>query len=120
MFDYSKRYEIYYGGAGSGKSIFVSQKLFIKALNSKRKILVIRKVGRTLKDSVFQLFLDLLSQFQIKEQCKINLSTFTIELPNGSIFLFKGLDDSEKIKSITNITDIWIEEATELLPLYLV
>ena len=114
LFDYSRRFEVYYGGAGSGKSIFVSQKLFIKALNDKRKVLVIRKVGRTLKDSVFQLFLDLLDKFQIREQCKINLTTFTIELPNGSILLFKGLDDSEKIKSITNITDIWIEEATEL------
>lgn len=30
------------------------------------------------------------------------------------MFLFKGLDDSEKIKSITDITDIFCEEATEL------
>lgn len=40
----------------------------------------------------------------------------TIELPNGSSFLLKGLDDPEKIKSITGITDCWIEEATELIP----
>ena len=46
--------------------------------------------------------------------CKVNLTTYTITLPNGSIFLFKGMDDSEKIKSITDITDIWCEEATEL------
>lgn len=38
----------------------------------------------------------------------------TIELPNGSLFIFKGLDDSEKIKSISGISDIVIEEATEL------
>ena len=25
--DYSKRYEVYYGGAGSGKSVFLGQKL---------------------------------------------------------------------------------------------
>ena len=31
------------------------------------------------------------------------------------MFLFKGMDDSEKIKSITDITDIWCEEGTELL-----
>ena len=35
-------------------------------------------------------------------------------MPNDSILLFKGLDDPEKIKSITGITDIWCEEATEL------
>ena len=43
------------------------------------------------------------------------MSNYTIKLPNGSMFLFKGLDDSEKIKSITDITDIFCEEATELL-----
>ena len=42
------------------------------------------------------------------------MSNYTIKLPNGSMFLFKGLDDSEKIKSITDITDIFCEEATEL------
>ncbi len=114
VFDYSHNTEVYYGSAGSGKSYFIAQKLLIKALNDKRKILVIRKVGRTIKDSVFQLFLDMLSLFQIKQDCKINLSIFSIELPNGSIILFKGLDDSEKIKSITDITDIWVEEATEI------
>lgn len=112
--DYSKRYEVYYGGAGSGKSVFVCQKLLVKACRSKRKILVIRKYGTTLKDSVFQLFLDMLSKWGLYEYCKINLSSYTITLPNGSMFLFKGLDDSEKIKSITDITDIWCEECTEL------
>lgn len=112
--DYSRRYEIYYGGAGSGKSVFVAQKLIYKACASKRKVLVIRKYGTTLRDSVFQLFMDTLSKWQLLQYCRINLSNYTITLPNGSMFLFKGLDDSEKIKSITDITDIFCEEATEL------
>ena len=49
--DNSKRYEIYYGGAGSGKSYFVATKLVYKALTDKRKILVLRKVGRTTTNS---------------------------------------------------------------------
>ena len=112
--DYSNRYEVYFGGAGSGKSVFVCQKLIIKACCSKRKILVIRKYGTTLKDSVFDLFLGMLSKWKILPYCKVNMSNYTIKLPNGSMFLFKGLDDSEKIKSITDITDIFCEEATEL------
>lgn len=60
LFDYSKRYEVYYGSAGSGKSVWVCQKLLVKALQEKRKILVIRKVGRTVKQSVFQLLIDTL------------------------------------------------------------
>ena len=42
------------------------------------------------------------------------MSTYTITLPNESVLLFKGLDDPEKIKSITDITDIWCEEVSEL------
>lgn len=114
LFDYSCRYQIFYGGAGSGKSHYVFQKVIIKALQSKRKVLVIRKVARTLKDSCFQMVCDTLSKFQLLNSCRVNNSTFTIELPNGSVFLFKGLDDSEKIKSVAGITDIVIEEATEI------
>lgn len=112
--DYKNRYEVYYGGAGSGKSVFICQKLIVKACMSKRKILVIRKYATTLKDSVFQLFLDTLSKWQLLPYCDVNHSTYRIKLPNGSLILFKGLDDSEKIKSITDITDIWAEECTEL------
>ena len=116
LLDYSNRYEVYYGGAGSGKSHFVFQKIIVKALNDKRKVLVIRKVARTLKDSVFQMTLDTLTKFRLLDLCQINRTTYTIDFPNGSQFLFKGIDDGgEKIKSITNITDIVIEEATELV-----
>lgn len=114
LLDYSKRYSILYGGAGSGKSVFLAQMLIVKACRSKRKVLVIRKVAATLKDSVFDLVCTYLKKWQLYEKCTVNLSTYTITLPNGSIFLFKGLDDREKIKSITDITDIWCEEATEL------
>lgn len=111
--DFTKRYEVYYGGAGSGKSYFVAQKLVIKALRDRRKVLVLRKVGRTVKNSVFQLILDTLDLLQIKDKCKINKTDFSIELPNGSVFLCSGLDDPEKIKSIAGLTDAWLEEATE-------
>lgn len=112
--NYDKRYEVYYGGAGSGKSVFLAQKLLVKACKSKRKVLVIRKFATTLRDSVFQLIVDMLKKWKLYEHCTINQSTYTIILPNESVFLFKGLDDSEKIKSITDITDIWVEEASEI------
>lgn len=58
--------------------------------------------------------LDTLAAFKILSLCKVNNTTFTITLPNDSLILFKGLDDSEKIKSVAGITDIVIEEATEI------
>lgn len=111
--DYSYRYNVFYGGAGSGKSHFVAQCLVFKALKEKRKILVLRKIGRTTASSTFSLILSTLAQFQILERCRVNRTNFSIELPNGSCFLCMGLDDPEKIKSIVGITDAWLEEATE-------
>lgn len=112
---YDKRFEVYYGGAGSGKSVFITQKLLYKYLNmSNRKCLIVRKVDATLRDSCFALFKDIISQWGIYDMCKINKTDMTIELPNGSVFLFKGLSDRERIKSIANISDIWIEESTEI------
>lgn len=113
--DYSKRFEVYYGGAGSGKSVFVTQKLLYKLLRyPNRKLLVTRLVGNSLRDSCFALFKSMLGDWGIYEDCKINKTDLTIELPNGSVILFKGLDDEEKIKSIADITDIWVEECTEI------
>lgn len=111
--DYAHRYEIYYGGAGSGKSVFIAQKLILKALAEKRRILIVRKYATTLKDSVFDLIISILKRWGIYKFCKVNLSNYTITLSNESVILFKGLDDEEKIKSILDITDIWMEEATE-------
>lgn len=111
--DYDTRITVLYGGAGSGKSFFGVQKTIIKALKFKRKVLVVRKVGATLKSSIWALFIEILTD--IKGAIKsINKSELQIELVNGSVIIFKGLDDPEKIKSIQGITDILIEEATEL------
>ena len=111
--DWEKRYMVFYGGAGSGKSYAIAQILVYKALKSKRKILVLRKVNRTTKNSTFQLLLDTLDRFKILNLCNINKTDFSIILPTGSMFLCMGLDDPEKIKSITGLTDAWLEEATE-------
>lgn len=77
-------------------------------------MLVIRKVGTTIKDSTFALFLETLSKWNLHSLCVVNNSTYSITLPNKSVILFKGLDDREKLKSITGITDIWVEEASEI------
>lgn len=113
--DYGTRVNVFYGGAGSGKSYFVMQKIILKALDSQRKVLIVRKVGATLKESVWSLTLELIHTGGLTPAVKqINKSDLTIEFLNGSVLLFKGLDDSEKIKSINGITDIVIEEATEI------
>ncbi|WP_338627515.1 PBSX family phage terminase large subunit [Clostridium baratii] len=113
--NYSKRFNVFYGGAGSGKSHFVVQKLILKYLKyPNRKCLVVRKTSATLRESIFALFKSVIGDWQLYEQCKVNKTDMTIELPNGSSFIFKGIDDPEKIKSIANIDDIIVEECTEI------
>lgn len=112
--DYRYSTVIHYGSASSGKSYFIAQKLLLKAMiDDGRRILVIRKVGTSLRDSVWGMFKYLVSRLPA-DAYTINKSEYTITLINGSEFLFKGLDDPEKIKSIIDVSDIFIEEATEL------
>ncbi|WP_080875558.1 PBSX family phage terminase large subunit [Oceanobacillus timonensis] len=116
LFDYSHFTEVHYGGASSGKSHGVVQKVILKALKSwsePRKILFTRKVAATIKDSIFEDVKSCLSDFGILDYCKINMTDYRIELPNGAVFLFKGMDNPEKIKSIKGISDVVMEEATE-------
>lgn len=116
LFDYDTFTEVHYGGASSGKSHGVFQKIVIKALKDwkkPRKILVLRKVGATVRDSVFADVQATLSYFGILNMCKVNMSAFRIELPNGAEFIFKGMDNPEKIKSIKGISDVVMEEASE-------
>ena len=80
--NYNSRFNVFYGGAGSGKSHFVFQKLILKYLKyGNRKCLVVRKVSNTLRDSCFALVKSILSDWQLYEQCKINKTDLTIELP---------------------------------------
>ncbi len=113
--NYDLRFNVFYGGAGSGKSHFVIQKMIYKYLKyGNRKCLVIRKVGNTLRDSVFALFKSVLADWHLYEHVEIRETLLTIKFPNGSEIIFKGLDDEQKIKSIANIDDIVIEECTEI------
>lgn len=116
LYDYSNFTEVHYGGASSGKSHGVVQKVVLKALgdwNKPRKVLFLRKVATTVKDSIFEDVISCLSSFKILELCKINHSDYRIALPNGAVFLFKGMDNPEKIKSIKAISDVVMEEASE-------
>lgn len=114
--DYSTFTEVHYGGASSGKSHGVIQKVVYKACQNwkhPRKILFLRKVGATVYDSIFEDVKQCLESWGLLDSCKVNNSAFRIELPNGAQFIFKGLDNPEKIKSIKGVSDVVMEEASE-------
>lgn len=114
--NYDNFTEVHYGGGSSGKSHGVIQKVVLKALKDwkyPRRILWLRKVQSTIKDSLFEDVKDCLINFGIWDMCLWNKTDNKVELPNGAVFLFKGLDNPEKIKSIKGISDIVMEEASE-------
>ena len=109
------RYLVLMGGGGSGKSIFAGRKLLERAVTEPgHRFLVCRKVGRTIRDSCFRQLCGQLADYYPDTGYRIKHSDLRISFPNGSEILFSGLDDVEKLKSIYNITGIWIEEASEL------
>ena len=111
------RFKVLYGGAGSGKSHFVAQSVVLRCLKEKgRRFLIVRKVARTLRYSVFVLIREIIATMGLENVFEVNRTDMTITCRlNGNQLLFLGLDDVEKLKSIHGITDIWIEEASEVL-----
>ena len=110
------RYLVFYGSAASGKSYFIAQKIIYRILTeNNHRYLIVRKVARTLRHSVFQSIIDILSYWKIIQFFKINKSEMTITYPfKNATIIFLGVDDVEKLKSIAGVTSVFIEEATEI------
>ena len=114
LLDYSHRWEVYMGSAGSAKSYFITQKLIIRACREKIKILVCRRTAKTIRNTCFSLFKDILAKWQLISYVKIRETDFNIRFPNGSEIIFIGLDEETKLLSLNNIGAIFIEEAYEV------
>ena len=119
--DNEDRYLIFYGGGSSGKSYFIAQRYIYKLIKPKRcNLLVCRQTGDTNSKSTFPLLKQVIHDWHLEKHFKINESNMRIKclLTNNEV-VFSGLDDIEKVKSITfqngELTDIWVEEATETL-----
>lgn len=115
--DYVAPLEIYYGGSSSGKSVFLSDRCVLDMLKGGHNYLILRKVANTVRRSVFNEISKSISKFKVSQFFNVNKTDMIITCQNGYQILFGGMDDSEKIKSITPakgvITDVWYEEATE-------
>lgn len=115
------RFEIYYGGAGSGKSVFIAQKLALQLSTQEgRNLIALRHQEKDCKDSCYPQLLKALEQLHLLDlwQVRENPSPRLINRVNGNEIAFTGLDDVENVKSVTfkkgNVTDFWVEEATEI------
>lgn len=114
------------GGYGSGKSYNIALKIIIKLMQERRTALVVRRVRETIKESCFALFKEILENmdYMSDEIGRVNMkvigkavaiqSPLEIRFPNGSRIIFRGMDNTEKIKSIHGVSIVWIEECSEI------
>ncbi len=110
--------QIYYGGSSSGKSFFLAQRVVMDNLRGVNWLLT-RNIGKTIRNSLFNEIKKAISAYEVNHLYSINKSDMVITCKeNGKQILFAGLDDVEKLKSITPangvLERIWIEEATEV------
>lgn len=114
IFDWNYKTYFLVGGYGSSKSYHVALKLILKLLQEKRKALVVREVFETIRDSTYALFEEIITDLELDGIVKPKVSPMRIDFPNGSQIIFKGMDKPAKLKSIHNVTIVWVEECSEL------
>ena len=114
LFNWNQKFQFLVGGYGSSKSYHVALKLILKLLGEKRTALVVREVYDTHRDSTFSLFEELVNGLGVAHHVRCVTSPMQVRFPNGSKIIFKGMDKPEKLKSINNVSIIWIEECSEV------
>lgn len=107
---------LFKGGRGSAKSSFISENIPpLMISNPSVNALVLRKVGNTLKDSVYNQMLWAIDTLGLNEYYKATKNPLEIQYkPTGQKIYFRGADDPLKIKSIKPergyIGIVWFEE----------
>lgn len=122
LWETRKRYVVMKGSAGSGKSVDTAQMYIIRLLSQPgRNLLCVRKTDLSNRNSTFAELSKAVRALGLSDAFKITSSPLKITCTNGNEILFGGVNDDgqrEKLKSITassgKLTDVWIEEATEI------
>lgn len=123
IFDWNHETYLTVGSYGSGKSHAIVQKIIIKLYGEKCKACVFRDVYDTHKESTFDLFKEILEKMHLLADMgvrhhpnKVCFKNSPLEFlfPNGSRIIFKGMDSTEKLKSLNGVSIVWIEECSEV------
>lgn len=98
--DYSHRFEMYMGSAGSGKSYFITQKIIVRCLKEPIRVLVCRRYATTIRNTL---------QFIEKKPHyygQVPVSVFNLNRDNKSIFhKILSLQDAYNSLSSSEVDD---------------
>jgi len=110
----SRRYKGAYGGRGGAKSHFFAEQVIIRCLVKPTRVVCIREVQNSIKDSVRQLLIDKIEKLGLSQSFEVLEAE--IRGPNGSHIVFKGMQsyNAANIKSLEGYDIAWVEEAQTL------
>lgn len=106
------RYKGAWGGRGSAKSNDRAQAVILAMVTRPGiRIVCLREVQNSIKDSVFQLLCDWIQKMGLGSQFEVLRDE--IRGPGGSLCIFRGMRDqnAESIKSLQGYSIAWFEEA---------
>ena len=111
---YPKRYKGAYGGRGGAKSHFFAEQIILKCYAKQTRVVCIREVQNSIRDSVRQLLIDKIMKLGLDRWFEILESE--IRGINGSMIVFKGMQsyNASNIKSLEGYDIAWVEEAQTL------
>ncbi len=107
--------EIIWGGRDSGKSQFVAQYLTEQSMSeSYFRCILIKQTHESVKDAQWQMIKDVADEWQVSRLFNFKSSPLGINNVAGATFLTRGMDTPGKIRSITNPSHAWVEEANQI------
>lgn len=108
--DYGRRYMVFHGGRGSGKSWQVARGLIQRATKEKKRYLCAREFQVSIADSVLKLLEDQIEMMGLNWFWDVQKTTIIGR--NGSEFIFKGIRHNiRSVKSTEGLDGCWLEEA---------
>ncbi len=115
-----RRFQVFKGGAGAGKSVFAAQKIVYNVLfRAGYNVLALRKVGVDNRNSTYAEVKKCINSWDLGALFDCTVSPLEIRCKvNHNKVVFFGLDDVEKRKSLTfetgDLVCVWVEEASEI------
>ena len=111
---YPKRYKGAHGGRGSAKSHFFAEQGIARTYQRPLRMVCIREVQNSIKDSVRQLLIDKIQKFELGGH--FNILDSEIRAPGDGLIIFRGMQsyNAETIKSLEGYDIAWVEEAQTL------
>jgi phage terminase large subunit len=109
-----KRYKGAYGGRGGSKSHFFAEQIILRCYNRTTRVVCIREVQNSIKDSVKQLLTDKIAKLGLNHAFEVIDNE--IRCNNGSLIIFRGMKsyNADNIKSLEAYDLAWVEEAQTL------